>query len=408
MGDAMTIQLDTGHRLLAAEPGPPPLDAYPGAAGRERLIAAVERSGLRGRGGAGFPTGRKLRAVAAGRGPATVLVNACESEPVSGKDHALLHRAPHLVLDGAVLAAHAVRAARIVVCLPDGDPLGHALSAVLATRADPVPVHLQPVPHRYVASEESALVNLLNTGDARPTTRPPRPDQKGVHGRATLIGNAETLAHVALIARHGPDWFRIAGTARSPGTMLVTVGGAVRDPGVREIACGTPIGQVLGAAGVDPDATAVLVGGTAGTWLPLPAAATVPLAHRELADVGAALGVGALFVLPGDACGLAETTRIARYLAGESAGQCGPCVFGLPAIADDLAHLVHGQAGVLPRLRHRLGITPGRGACRHPDGAARVASSALHAFAADVERHVAGQPCVHMGRSVVPLSRQEW
>jgi NADH:ubiquinone oxidoreductase subunit F (NADH-binding) len=400
MGHAMTIPLDTHPRLLGAEPGPPPLDAYRGADGRERLIAAVEESGLRGRGGGGFPTGRKLRAVAANRGPATVLVNACESEPVSAKDHALLGRAPHLVLDGAVLAAHVVRAGRIVVCLPAGDPLGHALSAVLATRADPVPVHLQPVPHRYVASEESALVNLLNTGDARPTTRPPRPDQQGV-----LISNTETFAHVALIARHGPDWFRTTGTPDSPGTMLVTVGGAVREPGVREVACGTPVGEVL--AGADPDATALLVGGIAGTWLPLPASAAVPLAHRELAGVGATLGVGALFVLPPDACGLAETARIVRYLAGESAGQCGPCVFGLPAIADDLVHLVHGHADVLPRLRHRAGITPGRGACRHPDGVARVATSALHVFAADVERHLTGQPCVYMGRSYVPLSRRE-
>jgi NADH:ubiquinone oxidoreductase subunit F (NADH-binding) len=396
----MTVPLDTHHRLLAAEPGPPPLDAYRGADGRERLIAAVEASGLRGRGGGGFPTGRKLRAVAAARGPATVLVNAGESEPVSGKDHALLYRAPHLVLDGAVLAAHAVRADRIVVCLPAGDPLGHPLGTAIATRADPVPVHLQPVPHRYVASEESALVNLLNTGDARPTTRPPRPDQQGM-----LIGNTETFAHLALVARHGPDWFRTVGTPDSPGTMLVTVGGAVREPGVREVACGTPIGEVL--AGADSDARAVLVGGIAGTWLALPSANAVPLAHRGLAEAGAALGVGALFVLPPDACGLAETARIVRYLAGESAGQCGPCVFGLPAIADDLAHLVHGHVEVLPRLRHRLGITPGRGACRHPDGAARVAASALRVFAADAERHRTGQRCVHMGRSYVPLSRQE-
>lgn len=387
----MITPLDTHQRLLTAEPGPPPL-------GADDLITAVERSGLRGHGGAGFPTGRKLRAVAAHRGrhPATVVVNACESEPVSGKDHTLLSHAPHLVLDGAVLAAHAVRANRIVVCLPAGDPLGHMLTALLATRAYPVPVHLQPVPHRYVASEESALVNLLTTGDPRPTTRPPRPDQKGM-----LISNAETLAHVALIARHGPDWFRAAGTPDSPGTMLVTVGGAVREPGVREIACGTPIGEVL--TGADPNAHAVLVGGIAGAWLPLPSAAAVPLAHRELAEAGAALGVGALFVLGPDACGLAETARIVRYLAGESAGQCGPCVFGLPAIADDLAQLVQGRAEVLPRLRHRLGITPGRGACRHPDGAARVAASALHVFAADVERHLAGRPCVYMGQSHVPL-----
>ena len=400
----MTTPLDTTGRLLAGRHEP----LAPWAAERLAggLIDAVERAGLRGRGGAGFPTGRKLRSVAAGRGPATVVVNACEGEPVSGKDHALLTRAPHLVLDGAVLAALAVRANRIVVCLHDGDPLGHALSAALAARRDPVAVHLQPVPGRYVASEESALVNLIDTGDARPTSRPPRPDERGVGGRPTLVSNAETYAQVALIARHGPEWFRATGTAESPGTTLVTIGGAVSDPGVREVALGTPLGRVLDLAGPADDAEAVLVGGVAGAWLPLPAATSVPLTHRELAEAGAPLGVGALFVLPAQACGLAETARILGFLAGESAAQCGPCMFGLPALAGDMARVVGGDATVVPRLRQRLGVVEGRGACRHPDGAVRVARSALHVFAADLARHAAGLPCVHIGQSYVPLRRR--
>jgi NADH:ubiquinone oxidoreductase subunit F (NADH-binding) len=410
--------LDAHRRLLHGAPadlaahlhrhGPLPLDAYPGRSGRERLIDAVDRSGLRGRGGAGFPTGRKLRAVAAGKGPATVIVNGCEGEPVSGKDRLLFTVAPHLVLDGAVLAAYAVGAAEVVVCLHQGDALGFALTAALADRADRIPVRLQAVPARYVASEESALVNLIETGDARPTSRPPRPDQRGVHGRATLIANVETLAHLALVARHGPDWFRTTGTADTPGTVLVTVTGAVRHAGVHEVAAGTPIGQVLDLAGVAPDAQAVLVGGIAGTWLPLPFAAAVPLAHGDLAAAGAALGVGALFVLPATACGLAETARVVHHLAGESAGQCGPCMFGLPALADDLAAVVCGDAagGVDARLRHRLAIVDGRGACRHPDGAVRVAASALRVFTADLHRHLTGHPCVHIGQSHVPLRRR--
>jgi NADH:ubiquinone oxidoreductase subunit F (NADH-binding) len=413
---AMTTPLiaPAHRRLLAGAPadlaahlhchGPLPLDAYPGAAGRERLIDAVDRSGLRGRGGGGFPTGRKLRAVAAGKGPATVLVNGCEGDPVSGKDRLLLTAAPHLVLDGAVLAAHAVGAAELVICLHEGDPLGYALTAALAERADPVPVRLRPVPPRYVASEESALVNLIETGDARPTSRPPRPDQRGVHGRATLIGNVETFAHLALIARHGPEWFRTTGTPDTPGTVLVTVTGAVGRAGVHEVAAGTPIGAVLDLARAAPDAQAVLAGGIAGTWLPLPAAAAVPLAHGDLAAAGAVLGVGALVVLPAAACGLAETARIVRHLAAESAGQCGPCMFGLPALAGDLAAVVHGAA-VDARLRQRLAVIDGRGACRHPDGAVRVAATALRVFAADLHRHLTGRPCVHIGQSYVSLRR---
>ena len=408
--------LDTHHRLLAGwyetgtpadlaahltRHGPAPLDVYAGQQGRARLIDEVDRSGLRGRGGAGFPTGRKLRAVAQGRRP-TVIVNACEGEPVSGKDHALLTLAPHLVIDGAELAAHAVGASEIVVCLHDGDRLGRVVAAAIAERpAGPAPIRLQPVPPRYVASEESALVNLLNTGDARPTSKPPRPDQRGVGGRPTLINNAETLAQLALVARYGADWFRGTGTQDTPGTTLVTVTGAVRKPGVHEVACGTPIGHALRLADAAVDAQAVLVGGIAGAWLPLPFAAQVPLAHRELADAGATLGVGALFVLPAAACGVAETARIVRYLAGESAAQCGPCMFGLPPLADDLTQITDGGGGA--HLARRLAVVEGRGACRHPDGAVRVARSALHTFATDVRRHRAGHPCVHIGQSHLPL-----
>jgi NADH:ubiquinone oxidoreductase subunit F (NADH-binding) len=363
------------------------------------LVAAVERAGLRGRGGAGFPTAQKLRAVAAGRGRAVVVVNACESEPGSDKDRTLLRLAPHLVLDGAVLAAHAVGGAEIIVCLRAGDPLAGAVTSALAERGEAA--RIQEVPHRYVASEESALVNLINTGDARPTTRPPRPDERGVGGRPTLVSNAETLAHLALIARFGPDWFRAMGTAESPGTTLVTLSGAVRDAGVYEVALGTPVGQVLSLATPAP-ASAVLIGGIGGTWLPLPAG--VPLAHRELAEAGATLGVGALHVLPAAACGLAETARIVGYLAGESASQCGPCMFGLPALAEDLTRLTQGRCDDA-RLRRHLDVIAGRGACRHPDGAVRLARSALRTFAPDVRAHLAGRPCRHARTVHIGLER---
>ncbi|MFL6118095.1 NADH-ubiquinone oxidoreductase-F iron-sulfur binding region domain-containing protein [Actinophytocola sp.] len=380
--------------------GPLPLAVAP-----DDLLTAIELAGLRGRGGAGFPTARKLRAVAAGPRRATVVVNACEGEPVSEKDHTLLALAPHLVLDGAVLAAHAIAAVEIILCHHEGDPLAGVVHAALAERqGDPVATRLQPVPQRYVASEESALVNLINTGDARPTTKPPRPDERGVGGRPTLVSNAETLAQLALIARFGPAWFRTQGTAESPGTTLVTLSGAVGKAGVYEIALGTPIDRVLGVARPAPTTPAVLVGGVGGAWLPLPAACRVPLAHRELTDAGATLGVGALFVLPPDACGLAETARIMHYLAAQSASQCGPCMFGLPALADDLAMLARG-GHVGARLRHHLDVVGGRGACRHPDGAVRLARSALHTFAPDVRDHLAGRPCRYSRRVHIRLHR---
>jgi NADH:ubiquinone oxidoreductase subunit F (NADH-binding) len=363
----------------------------------KRLIAEVDAAGLRGRGGAGFPTAVKLRAVASGRGPAVVLASGCESEPASGKDGALLSLEPHLIIDGAHVAAAAVGADRIHLCVHRGSPAAATLRAALLERRGTGPqIRVTEVPGRYVSSEESALVRFINTGEARPTAKPPRPFQRGVAGRPTLIDNVETLAQLALITRHGADWFRGVGTADSPGTTLVTLSGGVERPGVFETPLGTPIRDVLGLGGGSVAALqAVLVGGYAGAWLRLPDAASVPLSHEGLQAAGGTLGVAALIGLPTGACGVVETALILRYLAGESARQCGPCMFGLPAVAADFVELARGtaRAETVDRLRSRLGVIPGRGACSHPDGAARLAASALRVFADDVQAHSSGRPC---------------
>jgi NADH:ubiquinone oxidoreductase subunit F (NADH-binding) len=387
----------TGLADHLGQHGPLPLDAYPGESGRRRLRETVDRSGLRGRGGAGFPTGRKLLAITAGRLRPVVLANGCEGDPASGKDRTLLTLTPHLVLDGVALAAHAVAATEAVLCVHRGDPLEATLRAAVRERPeDPVPVRVEAVPARYVSSEESALVNFLNTGEARPTSKPPRPFERGVQGRPTLVSNVETYAHLALIARHGAEWFRGQGTADSAGTALVTVGGAVSNPGVYEVGLGIPLGQVLHLAGPTPvPRQAVLVGGYGGSWLGLPAAEGVPLTHHDLRAAGASLGIASLVALPVSACGIAETARIVRHLADESARQCGPCMFGLPALAEDLTALAAGVAGgdVRRRLDRRLAAVAGRGACSHPDGAVRLATSALWVFSRDVHAHLQGRPC---------------
>jgi len=369
-----------------------PLPAADGPA----LIDAVRRAGLRGRGGAGFPTGRKLAAVAAGRRP-VVVANGCEGEPASAKDRTLLGNAPHLVLDGAVLAARAVGAARVVLCVHRGSPRAQALAQAVASRpADGVAVEVAQVPRRYVASEESALVHFLNDGEARPTSVPPRPFEKGVGGRPTLVDNVETLAHLALIAAGGPDWFRQLGTDSDPGTSLVTMAGAVAHPAIHEISLGVPLGQVIElAGGPAQELSAVLVGGYFGAWVPVRAAYRLPLSHDTPPGGGPALGAGALVALPAAACGLAETSRVFSYLAYESAGQCGPCQFGLPAVADQLRLLAAGRLDPVGyrRLTSRLQVIAGRGACRHPDGAVRFAASGLAVFEDDVRAHLRGYPC---------------
>ncbi len=377
-----------------------------------QLTEAIARAGLTGRGGAGFPTATKMGAVAAGRGPAVVVANGVESEPASEKDQALLARAPHLVLDGAILAAEAVRADAVHVCLARSRPwqvaqLATAIAERQAARLDRVRIEIHQLPHHYVASEETALVHWLNGGEAKPLDTPPRPSERGVGRRPTLVDNVETLAHIALIARFGPDWFRQAGTVAAPGTMLATICGAVTAAGVYEIELGTPVAGVLALAGASAAASAVLIGGYFGTWHDLDAVAGLPLARPQPPVTGPAPGAGVLAVLPAGACGLAETARVLGYLAAQSARQCGPCRFGLPAIAEDFAQLASGlpQGPVLDRLERRLSVISGRGACRHPDGATRLAASALTAFAADVRAHARRRPCqlAWGGHPVAPM-----
>jgi NADH:ubiquinone oxidoreductase subunit F (NADH-binding) len=256
------------------------------------------------------------------------------------------------------------------------------------------------MPSRYVAGEETSLVNWLNGGPAKPMTTPPRPFERGVRGRPTLIQNVETLAHLALIARFGAAWFRREGTAAEPGSMLLSVSRPERRIAVLETPLGTPLLSVVRACRLDTEPQAILVGGHFGTWVAFDAAATLPLTHAGLRASRGALGAGIVAPLPPEACGLCETARIARYLAEQSARQCGPCELGLPAVARDLALLCHGRdAGARARALGRMRQIEGRGACRHPDGAIRLVRSALDVFAEHVEWHERQGPCAGMYRT---------
>jgi NADH:ubiquinone oxidoreductase subunit F (NADH-binding) len=395
----------------------------PDVGSQEQLIEEVTAAGLTGRGGAGFPTGVKMRTVASKRGPAVVVANGMESEPASEKDQALLARAPHLVLDGIALAAEAVSAREAHLCIArTRDWLIDIVMAAVEERrradVDPVPVIMHEVPHHYVSSEETSLVQWLNGGEAKPAYTPPRPFERGVGKRPTLIDNVETLAHIALIARYGARWFREAGYGNAAGTTLTTVSGAVAQPGVYEIAAGSELGDVLAMAGADPAAEAVLIGGYFGTWHEISEVAHLPFTTSGLRSVSGSPGAGVLYVLPPDSCGIVEAARILRYLASQSAQQCGPCMFGLPAIADDLSQLasMRLEGDPLGRMQRRFGQIAGRGACRHPDGAVRMAASALRAFGQEAHAHARRRACLasprgrqkqimHVPR---PIAAEEW
>ena len=280
-----------------------------------------------------------------------------------------------------------------------------AVARALADRPREAGITVQTavVPDRFVAGEETALVQFLNGGPALPTVTPPRPYERGVGGAPTAVLNVETLAHLALIARFGPNWFRSVGTADEPGSALVTISGAVRDAGVYEIELGTRFASLLEQSGADRNAQAHLVGGYFGTWVDAGDASDLALSNAGLAQVGASLGARAIVVLPADACGVAETARVARYLAEQSAGQCGPCVHGLASVAENLEQLAHRTRQVPPEdvLRRRLAQVAGRGACRHPDGAAALVASALRVFSDEFDRHLSGRRCTAHGRRAV-------
>ena len=360
------------NRLLE---GPPSYGRLP-RTGTE-LIEAIERAGLAGRGGAAFPVATKWRAVARrSQGNAVIVANGAEGEPRSEKDRVVMTRRPHLVLDGAFIAARVLRAQRIVLYIGERhDAARNAMLRALGERTEPERglVSISHAPARYVAGAEAAAIHFVNEGVATPTTVPPYPFEQGVGGAPTLVQNVETLARIALIAR---------GIAAD--TRLVTLAGAVARPGVYEIETGTAIGEALHRAGGATEAPrAILVGGYFGSWFEPAAAFALPLDHTT------ALGCGVIGVQPTSRCPVCDTAGIMRYLAGESSAQCGPCFFGLRGLAEACTRVAANVAndGDHNRLHRWAAEVRGRGACKHPDGAAIFLSSALQIFAREFAHH---------------------
>jgi len=355
------------------------------------LIPMLSEAGLSGRGGAGFPSGRKMASVT-GRRP-VVVGNGSEGEPLSRKDAQLLTRAPHLVLDGLDAAAAATGADKVYLYVhADAVPaVSRALDERRAAALDPHRVIVVEAPDRFVAGEESAAIRKIEGGPALPRDRTVLATKSGVRGRPTLLNNVETLAHMALIARFGAAWFRSVGDADDPGTMLVTYSGALHKHGVVEVPTGTLLtGLLEHAGGTDTDTIrAILIGGYHGSWIPATAFGGARLSRSGLKSLGATPGAGIIHALGMSECGLAHTAEISKYLADQSARQCGPCLNGLPRIAELLHELANGRATdqLVEEIRRVTALVDGRGSCRHPDGTARMIRSALQTFAEEIELH---------------------
>lgn len=368
----------------------------------QALAAAVEQSGLRGRGGAGFPFAVKVGAVRAGTGAgagipdgwteAVLVANGEEGEPASFKDRWLLRNRPHLVLDGIRLAALLVGARRGYVYVSDPESaraVRGALEELGGALPDGPELAVVRVEPGYVAGEESAAVRAINGGPAKPTDKPPRPFESGVAGLPTLVSNVETLANLPFLDRWGADTYRALGTAMSPGTFLSTVTVAGRDPVLYELPHGLPVGELLALHGVSPASVrGALIGGYF-TGLLDRTVLDLTLDHETLRRAGVGLGCGALAVIT-EECPVAVAASVLNYFDRENAGQCGSCFNGTAAMAAATTALAEGRATPddLQRLRRWSAVLRGRGACGTLDAACNAAAGLLDRFAAEVTAHL--------------------
>ena len=410
-GPRLVVRPDAGQEPLVS-PGPallagiadgPSLAAHRARLGRaprpgaHELVSLARAVDLRGRGGAGFPSAIKL--AAASRRKALVVVNASEGEPASRKDVALMALAPHVVLDGATAVAHARGTSEVHVVVPSGLPSIRAgIEKALRERVaagERLRWRLHDAAPRFVAGQAQAVLQLLAGRENLPVTAWQPEAVSGHRGRPTLLSNAETFAQLGHLAQVGADGYAAFGTAQEPGTTLLTLRGDGWDPEVREVAFGTPLSEVLTPAEMGQP---LLLGGYHGTWLKPAQLRGLNVSRTGIAAAGATLGAGVMLPLAEGWCPLVRTEAVVDYLAGQSAGRCGPCFNGLPALAEALRDVVH-RGGPVGRVEELCGLVVRRGACAHPDGTARLVASMLTRFPEEVDSHALGE--CHVGRDGV-------
>ena len=374
------------HRAHYAIHGPQPAVDPP------RLLGMVDGVALAGRGGAGFPLAAKIRALPAGT-RREVVINGCESEPASVKDRLLLRFTPHLGLDGALGLAASLGAHRVMLAVHDSLS-ADSVRAAIAERSDARIVRIHRVPGGFVSGEARAVMRSIRRGPAIPPGRRIHASSYGA-----ILGNVETFAQLAVLLRLGPQRYGATGSLAEPGSTLLSLGGAVSRSGVVEVPLGIPLGVLLEAGHAAP-AQAVVVGGYHGSWLP--ADPELRLSRAGVTQAGGSFGAGVLLVLDHETCGLGELLTVTDWLAAESAKQCGPCLFGLPALACDVRAIWSGDRNGLARVLRHADLVDGRGACRHPDGAARFVRSGLNALSDDIAAHLRGG-CRRPVRGQLPI-----
>ncbi|HET9147830.1 MAG TPA: NADH-quinone oxidoreductase subunit NuoF [Acetobacteraceae bacterium] len=378
------------------------------------VIGVVTQARLRGRGGAGFPTGMKWNLVPKGDGqPHYLVVNADEMEPGTFKDRLLLEGDPHQMIEAVIIAAYAIQAEtayiflrgeyylaerRLQRAIAEAAERGYAGADILGSGYS-LDIHLHTSGGRYICGEETALLTALEGKRAVPRAKPPFPQISGLWGRPTVVNNAETLCNVPHIINNGPDWFIGLGLGEDAGTKIFGASGRVRRPGAWELPMGTPMREIIEdrAGGMrDGFALRAVLPGGASTGFVMAGDIDVPMSYAAVEKIGSRLGTGAVIVLDDRTCPVGMLRNLEHFFAQESCGFCTPCRDGLPWVERILAAIEEGEgeADDLGVLEQHVGLLgPGRTFCAHAPGAMAPLASGLSHFRAEFERHIHDKRC---------------
>jgi NADH-quinone oxidoreductase subunit F len=422
----MTERPLTEHIQIGEDPLD--IDAYESAGGYQALrkalhslsppdaVKAVDDSHLRGRGGAGFPTGHKWRFVPQGkdaRHPKYLVINADEMEPGTFKDRLLLEGNPHQLIEGILIAAYAIQAdiayiflrkayvtaaRRLNQAIADAYGAGYLGRNILGTDFS-LALYLHISAGRYICGEETALLSALEGRRALPRAKPPFPPVVGLWGKPTIANNVETICNVPHIIARGPDWYRRLSHGTDGGTKIYGASGRVRNPGAWELPMGTTIREILEehAGGMrNGFRFRGLIPGGASTDFLVEEHLDVKMDFDSVQQAGSRLGTGTMVILDDRTCPVGLVLNLMRFFAQESCGWCTPCREGLPWVARVLETIENGAGRpqdieMLRRHTHLLG--PGHTFCALAPGAMEPLQSALKYFEEDFQRHIREKRC---------------
>jgi NADH-quinone oxidoreductase subunit F len=382
-----------------------------------QVVAAVRDSGLRGRGGAGFPTGRKWMFLPKGVHPRYLVCNGDEGEPGTFKDRVLMEHDPHGVLEGIIIASYAcevehafiyirgeydLSCRRLQKAVEQATERGYLGQKILASGYD-LEVSILRGAGAYICGEETALLSSLEGKRGHPKLKPPFPAVQGLYRRPTVVNNVETLFNVPFIVANGPDWYRQWGTERSPGLKLFCVSGHVEHPGTYELPLATPMRElIVNVCGGPKDGIplkAIIPGGSSTPMLTASAALKSNLDYESIASAGSMLGSGGVVVINEQTCIVGLTERLAAFYRHESCGKCIPCREGTDWMYKILRRIEGGQGrtddlDLLLELCHNIA---GRSFCPLGDAAVGPVQSSLERFREEYEFHISEKRCMASG-----------